>query len=122
MTLPLELPPDPDPIVERIPALRVRQPIGDIYLAAVDYKLLQKITYFDVRRVLRDQRDVEAYLGIQRPLNESRVSDLQKYVNFVDATFPSAVILAVDESDCVSYEEDKHELVLSNVRTGNERP
>jgi DGQHR domain-containing protein len=83
---------------------------------------LQKITYFDVRRVLRDQRDVEAYLGIQRPLNESRVSDLQKYVNFVDATFPTSVILAIDESECVSYEEDKHELVLSNVRRGNEKP
>jgi DGQHR domain-containing protein len=122
MSLPLELPPDQDPIVKRVPALRLRQPIGDIYLAAIDYQLLQKITYFDVRRVLRDQRDVEAYLGIQRPLNESRVSDLQKYVNFVDATFPTSVILAIDESECVSYEEDKHELVLSNVRRGNEKP
>ncbi len=120
--LPLELPPDPDPIVERIPALRLRQPIGDIYLAAVGHKLLQKITHFDVRRVLRDQRDVEAYLGIQRPVSESRVSELHKYVNFVDATFPTAVILAIDESECVSYEEDKRELVLSNVRAGNEKP
>ncbi|HUZ32295.1 MAG TPA: DGQHR domain-containing protein [Xanthobacteraceae bacterium] len=122
MRLPLDLPPDPDPIEARVPALRLRQPIGDIYLAVVDHKVLQKITYFDVRRVLRDQRDVEAYLGIQRPLSESRVSDLHKYVNFIDATFPTAVILAIDESECVSYEEDKHELVLSNVRKGNETP
>ena len=75
MNLPLTMPADPDPIAERVPALRIRQPIGEIYLASIDHKLLQKITHFDVRRVLRDQRDVEAYLGIQRPLNEGRVRD-----------------------------------------------
>jgi DGQHR domain-containing protein len=122
MSLPLDMPADQDSIVKRVPALRIRQPIGEIYLAAIDYQWLQKITYFDVRRVLRDQRDVESYLGIQRPLNEARVRDLQKYVNFVDATFPTPVILAIDESECVSYEEDKHELVLSNVRRGNDKP
>jgi DGQHR domain-containing protein len=110
MDLPLAMPPDPDPIEERVPALRLRQPIGDIYVAALDHKLIQKITYFDVRRVLRDRRDVEAYLGIQRPLSESRVSDLQKYVNFIDATFPTTVILAIDDSDYARYDDDKHEL------------
>ena len=70
MRLPLEMRADDDAITKQIPAIRVQQPIGDIYLASIDHELLQKITYFDVRRVLRDQRDVEAYLGIQRPLNE----------------------------------------------------
>jgi DGQHR domain-containing protein len=113
---------DPNPITKTVPALRIRQPIGEIFLAAIDHALLQKITYFDVRRVLRDTRDVEAYLGIQRPLNERRVEDLEKYVNFVDATFPTAVILAIDESDCVSYDDSKQELTLSNVRVGNTEP
>lgn len=122
MELPLTMPPDPDPIQERIPALRLRQPIGDIYVAGIDHILLQKITYFDVRRVLRDQRDIEAYLGIQRPLNESRVSDLHNYVNFLDATFPTSVILAIDDSDFVHYDEKKNELVLSNVRAGDQNP
>jgi len=122
MSLPLELPPDADTIVKRIHALRLRQPIGDIYVGVIDHKLLQKITFFDVRRVLRDERDVEAYLGIQRPLNEARVNDLHKYVNFADATFPTTIILAIDESECVSYEEEKHELVLSNTRKGNTKP
>jgi hypothetical protein len=82
MQLPLEMRADDDPITKQVSALRIRQPIGDIYLASIDYQLLQKITYFDVRRVLRDQRDVEAYLGIQRPLNESRIESLETYVNF----------------------------------------
>ncbi len=122
MDLPLELPVDADPIEKSVPALRLRQPIGEIFLAAIDHSLLQKITYFDVRRVLRDQRDVEAYLGIQRPLNERRVEDLEKYVNFLDATFPTAVILAIDESECVTYDDSNQRLTLSNVRRGNDRP
>ena len=122
MNFPLELPVDVDPITRDVPALRLQQPIGEIYLAAIDHQLLQKITYFDVRRVLRDERDVEAYLGIQRPLNERRVEDLEKYVNFQDATFPTAVILAIDESECVSYDESKHVLSLSNFRHGNDKP
>lgn len=122
MTLPLELPTDPNRISKSVKALRVKQPIGEIYLAALDHELLQKITYFDVRRVLRDTRDVEAYLGIQRPLNESRVSDLQSYVNFVDATFPTSIILAIDDSECVTYDEKTSTLTLSNTRTGNDKP
>ncbi len=122
MNFQLELPVDPSPITKHVSALRLQQPIGDIYLAAIDHELLQQITYFDVRRVLRDQRDVEAYLGIQRPVSESRVRDLEKYVNFVDATFPTAVILAIDDSECVTYDDSKHELTLSNVRRGNEKP
>jgi DGQHR domain-containing protein len=122
MNLPLAMPIDEDPIVKRVPALRIRQPIGDIYLASLDYQLLQKITYFDVRRVLRDERDVEAYLGIQRPLEERRVEDLEKYVNFIDATFPTAVILAIDESECVSFDNKSNQLTFSNVRHGNDKP
>ena len=122
MQLPLEMRADDDLITKEIFALRIRQPIGDIFLASIDYQLLQKITYFDVRRVLRDQRDVEAYLGIQRPLNKSRIESLETYVNFVDATFPTAVILAIDESECVAYNEDTKLLSLSNTRRGNEKP
>ncbi len=120
--LPLEMPADEDVITKDVPALRIRQPIGDIYLASIDYQLLQKITYFDVRRVMRDQRDVEAYLGIQRPLNESRIEALETYVNFIDATFPTAVILAIDESECVAYDEGTKILSISNTRRGNEKP
>jgi DGQHR domain-containing protein len=113
---------DPDPFEQSVPALRVRQPIGDIYLAALDHQLLQKIAYFDVRRVLREQRDIEAYLGIQRPVSDRRLEELEKYVNFTDATFPTTVILAIEESECISYNEEEQKLILSNIRAGNTTP
>jgi DGQHR domain-containing protein len=122
MKLPLQLPPDPDRISKNVRALRVRQPIGEIFLAVIEHDLLEKITFFDVRRVLRDTRDVEAYLGIQRPLSEARVSDLERYVNYADATFPTSIILAVDDPEYVSYDEKSLTLTLSNVREGNDKP
>jgi DGQHR domain-containing protein len=88
---------DADLIRIEIDALKVTQPIGDLFVASVEYDVLCKISHFDVRRVLMDQRDVERYLGIQRPLSKRRVIELEKYVNFLDATFPSSIILAIDD-------------------------
>jgi hypothetical protein len=68
-------------------ALRVTQPIGDIFIASLSAQLIQKISHFDVRRVLRDERDVEKYLGIQRPLSPRRVDELKRYVAYADAQF-----------------------------------
>jgi DGQHR domain-containing protein len=112
---------DRDVIVKKIRAFKARQPIGDLYFAVVDFKLVQQMTFFDVRRRLQKERDVEKYLGIQRPLNDSRVRDLMQYVNFIDATFPTSIILAV-ESDYVSYDEKRQELTVSNAKQGSERP
>lgn len=99
----------------------IRQPIGDIFVARVDATTIQQITYFDVRRTIRDERDVERYLGIQRPLNTKRVEELHKYVGFLDATFPSSIIVAV-ESDYGRFDEGTSEVVVSNIRLGEDKP
>jgi DGQHR domain-containing protein len=112
---------DPDYIIYSIDALRVTQPIGDFFTAAISHTTLSKISYFDVRRVLRDERDFERYLGIQRPLNDRRVKDLEKYVNFLDSTFPSSIIIAVD-AEYASYNESDKILTLRNFREGEEKP
>lgn len=59
-----------------------------------------------------EDRDMEKYLGIQRPLKDERVKQLQRYVKTVDATFPTGVILAIDEK-CASLDEDSGELTIS---------
>lgn len=94
--------------------LKVVQPLGEFYIASIDAKRLVEITEFDVRRVLYEERDVERYLGIQRPLSRSRVKEIKSYVQTLDACFPTGVIIAVPLA-CVSIDEDKHEMTLSNV-------
>jgi DGQHR domain-containing protein len=96
------------------PCLKVTQPVGDFFVGVIGYRDLREIANFDVRRVLQEERDVERYLGIQRPLNDARVRDLQKYATFYDATFPTSIIIAVD-ADAASFSEERREMTLSNV-------
>lgn len=114
-------PTDQSVIREEFRALRAKQPIGELYLAVVSNKLIQRMTYFDVRRVLQDERDVERYLGIQRPLREGRVKELKEYVRFVDATFPTSIIIAVG-SDYAEYDEGRGVLTVTNTRAGDSVP
>lgn len=103
------------------PAIRIRQPIGDIYVCVISHTDVQRITYFDVRRVLGIDRDVERYLGIQRPLSEKRVEELKRYVTYKDSTFPTSVILAADD-DYASYDEESRTITLRNTKIGDEQP
>jgi DGQHR domain-containing protein len=80
------------------------------------------MTYFDVRRVIEKERDLERYLGIQRPLNKNRVADLEDYVNYLDATFPTSVIIAINQIDYVDYDEASGTLRVSNMREGDDVP
>ena len=101
-----------DPYEERIPCLRVKQPIGDFFVASIDHGTLREITYSDVRR-MHGEREVETYLGIQRPLSQNRVKELISYVQTIDATFPTAIIVAI-EGKYVEYLPNEGILVLRN--------
>lgn len=61
-----------------------------------------------------ERRDVETYLGIQRPLRNSRVLQLAEYVNFKDATFPTSIVIAVDERTA-EYDKKTKTMTLKNV-------
>ncbi|TPJ25556.1 DGQHR domain-containing protein [Mesorhizobium sp. B2-7-2] len=112
---------DPDKVEFVFDCLRAKQPVGDIFIASIPFNVITKIAYFDVRRVLQENRDVERYLGIQRPLDPHRVADLEKYVNFYDASFPTAIIIAVDEP-YATYDEKHKRLIISNVPKGEKQP
>lgn len=116
-----DLAPDPDLKSFQFACIRARQPIGDIFVGAIPHKQLKSITYFDVRRVLRDERDFERYLGIQRPLDDKRVQNLRSYVNFKDASFPTSIILALTEG-YVTFDEATNKMTVSNFRAGEDSP
>ena len=83
-------------------ALRLRQPIGEFFLVAMNARDLLAVSYADVRE-LRDN-DLDKYMGINRRLSNARVRQLESYVGTYDATFPTNIILAV-ESENASYDE-----------------
>lgn len=97
--------------------LKCKQPIGEFYIGILNHEDLIKITYADIRRLDTgsEQREVEVYTGIQRELSKGRVKEIGKYVNMVDATFPTGVILHIDKKDIIRFDEE-HELMTIPFR------
>lgn len=83
--------------------LEVRQPIGTFYVGSMNFNQVTFISYADIRRIA--DRDLERYIGIQRPLDDKRVKELRGYVKTVDASFPTSVILAVS-SEHAAYDAE----------------
>lgn len=83
----------------RVNCLEIRQPIGIFYIGVLNARDLVRLSYSDVRRIELEAREVETYLGIERPLNRKRVTEIKDYVQTLDASFPSSIILAVSSQD-----------------------
>lgn len=92
----------------KIEAIRVKQPIGDFFVGAIKSSELIEISSADMRRI---SGDLDAYVGIQRKLSPDRVKEIASFVNSIDATFPSSIILSVSGS-CADYDENKKTLTL----------
>ncbi len=97
----------------KLKCLEVTQPIGTFYIGVIKHEELVKISYADIRRleVGDEKREVEVYSGIIRELSKNRVKELSKYVNLVDAAFPSSVILHIKE-EYVEYDTDNKIMYL----------
>ena len=75
----------------RFSAIKITQPIGELFVARIPSKQLSKLAKSDIRRIT--SRDVEKMSGIQRGLSDKRVADIAKYIETVDSSFPNAFIL-----------------------------
>ena len=75
----------------QLTALRLSQPIGDLFVGTISSDRLASLAKSDIRRIT--SRELEKMSGIQRGLNSTRVADIAKYIETVDASFPNAFIL-----------------------------
>ena len=75
------------------------------------YEEAEPIEPLDDDTVRYEDQGFEEFLGIQRQLNNSRVAELRQYVQNVDATFPTAILLAVS-SEHASFNKNKNELSI----------
>lgn len=94
-----------------IPALKISQPIGDLYVAKIKATDLLSIAYSDIRAIA-DETYRNTYLGIQRKLDSRREKEISKYVRTFDATFPTSIVVYIDEDDVELIEETKETLQI----------
>lgn len=88
-----------------IPVFKAEQPIGSFFVGVMPAVDLLTICEFDYRRI-RENDGYKDFLGIQRQLKSDRVSAIQKYINTSDATFPTSVVVSVDDR-CATIIPDK---------------
>ncbi len=93
----------------RFRCIPVQQPLGTFYVGAIAARDVLAIAYADIRRI--QERDIEKIVGIQRELVPRRVRELKQYVQNIDATFPTSVILAIP-SEHAKYVENRNEMII----------
>jgi DGQHR domain-containing protein len=76
--------------------LQISQPVGTFYGCSLPAKDLLRICTFDFRRI-EENNGVKEFLGIQRPLKKDRVREIRKYIATEDASFPTSIVISVDE-------------------------
>ena len=89
----------------------VEQPIGEFYIGVISWFDLLEVSFADIREM---ERDLDNYLGIQRKISPNRVGELKQYVVTKDATFPTSIILAVEE-ESVTWDDARRELTLTET-------
>jgi DGQHR domain-containing protein len=103
-----------------LPAIAVEQPIGEFYVTVINSDVLASIAFADVRRLETSTTAVENYLGIQRKLDPKRKKDIAAYVRTLDATFPTSVVIAIEDERCIEYDREAHSLTFYEVNADDD--
>jgi len=90
----------------RIPVFTAKQSIGDFYVGVIRVDDLLRICRYDYRRMHYTGGYID-FLGIQRELKDSRIKKIAKYVTTVDASFPTSIVISVDER-CTTVKQTDH--------------
>ena len=92
-----------------LPAIRVRQPLGEFFVVALDAATLRTVTYMDATRISKVDRHTFLYslLGAQRESSPRRAKQIAKYINTVEAAFPNSIILAANYINDEEFQEEE---------------
>ena len=75
---------------------KITQPVGTFFVGSFDAYALLEVCKFDFRRI-DDAGGHKEFLGFQRKLDLKRVRAIERYIRTLDAVFPTAVVISVDE-------------------------
>lgn len=81
--------------------IKINQPIGTFYIGCIQWNDLIKIANADIRKIQEEDNksdSFDSYLGIQRKISPSRIREIGEYVNTIDSTFPTSIILHIESA------------------------
>lgn len=95
----------------RLETIKINQPIGQFYIARIPGIFLYEMAKADIMTIKKTYTDDDQlYEGIQRRLNENKVQNIEDYLSAYDATFPTSIVLNVDNIHIIK--ESDNELIL----------
>lgn len=80
----------------KLRALKVSQPLGDFFVISIKASILKKISFSEPLTYLSEDGTLK---GNQRPINEKRLSEIGKYIDTAEMTFPNSIILSVNNNE-----------------------
>lgn len=92
----------------RIPALKVKQPLGDFFVVSLPARVVRQVTFLDPTRIERVDKVKFFYslLGAQRVASSARAKKIAKYINTIEAAFPNSIILSANYINEGELQED----------------
>jgi DGQHR domain-containing protein len=97
----------------RFRCLEILQPIGVFYVGVMNWDDLVAISRTDVRRLVSKEREIENYMGRQRPLSLTRAKEIGQYTNLSDACFPTGILLAIPEK-YATFDSSSQMMTITN--------
>jgi len=86
----------------KIKALKVKQPLADFYISKIKASDLLRISFSEELQYTENGKQK----GSQRPTDSSRLKEIAKYIDSVEMSFPSSIILAVNYNEDGEIEDD----------------
>jgi DNA phosphorothioation-associated DGQHR protein 1 len=92
----------------RVSALRVKQPLGQFYVASLPARCLLETSYAEPLRVQLSEESAVGFglIGGQREKREARLKEIGRFINTVEAAFPNSIILGANYREDGMLEED----------------
>ncbi|MCW4470217.1 DGQHR domain-containing protein [Flavobacterium sp. MFBS3-15] len=98
----------------KLRALKVSQPLGDFFVISVKASIIKQISFSEPLTYLTEDGLLK---GNQRPINIKRLSEIGKYIDTAEMTFPNSIILSVNNNEDGTIIEDNNnrwELINEN--------
>lgn len=96
----------------KIAIIKIVQPIGTFYISALNAEIVCRITTVERREY---DNDNNTSMGIQRAISTKRVNEIAKYTNDPDATFPTPIIISVNDIESNNLGEDFFEFDQNSI-------
>jgi DNA phosphorothioation-associated DGQHR protein 1 len=98
----------------KLRALKVSQPLGDFFVISIKANILKNISFSEPLTYLSEDGILK---GNQRPINEKRLTEIGKYIDTAEMTFPNSIILSVNNNEdgtIIQDIENRWELINEN--------